>query len=67
MRQSARHKLGHRICAGLEFLGIELDRRRNDKHAALISTTVGRVAVRVIHTDEDVMIARSVIRTLDLA
>ncbi|CAN5916253.1 acetate/propionate family kinase [soil metagenome] len=56
----------HRICEGLGFLGVTLDRRRNERHAPLISSTVGRVAVRVIHTDEAVMIARSVIRTLDL-
>ncbi|MEO8622494.1 MAG: acetate/propionate family kinase [bacterium] len=56
----------HRICAGLGFLGVTLDRRRNERHASVISSRDGRVAVRVIHTDEDVMIARSVIRTLDL-
>jgi acetate kinase len=56
----------HRICEGIGFLGVTLDRRRNERHAPLISSTVGRVAVRVIHTDEAVMIARSVIRTLDL-
>jgi acetate kinase len=56
-----------RICAGLGFLGIVLDRRRNERHAPVISSRVGRVAVRVIHTDEAFMIARSVIRTLDLA
>ncbi|MEP6622487.1 MAG: acetate/propionate family kinase [bacterium] len=57
----------HRICAGLGFLGVTLDRRRNARHAPVVSSRAGRVAVRVIHTDEDVMIARSVIRTLDLA
>ena len=56
----------HRICAGLEFLGIQLDPRRNARHAPVISRNDGRVAVRIIHTDEDLMIARSVIRTLDL-
>ncbi len=54
----------HRICAGLGFLGIELDRRRNSASAPVISTTAGRVAVRVMQTDEDFMIATSVIRTL---
>ncbi|MEO8879098.1 MAG: acetate/propionate family kinase [Gemmatimonadaceae bacterium] len=53
-----------RICAGLGFLGIELDRRRNNRHAPLISPDVGRVAVRIIHTDEDFMIAKSAIRIL---
>ncbi|MEO6210560.1 MAG: acetate/propionate family kinase [Gemmatimonadaceae bacterium] len=54
----------HRICAGLGFLGIELDRRRNNRHAPLISPDAGRVAVRIIHTDEDFMIAKSVIQSL---
>jgi acetate kinase len=53
-----------RICDGLGFLGIELNRQRNAKNASLISTDAGRVAVRVIRTDEELMIARSVIRVL---
>ena len=56
-----------RICHGLEFLGIELNKKRNEKNAPLISPTNGRVKVRVIHTDEEQMIARSVIRVLDLS
>ena len=55
-----------RICDGLGFLGIELDQRRNAKNAPLISADGGLVAVRVIRTDEEVMIARSVIRVLGL-
>ncbi len=55
-----------RICHELAFLGIELDSKRNAKNAPLISTDAGRVKVRVIHTDEELMIARSVIRTLKL-
>ncbi len=53
-----------RICTGLGFLGIELDAARNAVHAAVISTDASRVAVRVIHTDEELMIARSVLRVL---
>jgi len=53
-----------RICGGLGFLGIELNQKRNAKNAALISPAAGRVKVRVIHTDEELMIARSVIRVL---
>ena len=41
-----------RICAGLGFLGIELDAARNAENAALISAAASRVAVRVIRTDE---------------
>jgi acetate kinase len=55
-----------RICDGLGFLGIELDPKRNAKNASLISADGGLVAVRVIQTNEEVMIARSVIRVLGL-
>lgn len=55
-----------RICDGLDFLGIELDPKRNAKNAPLISRDAGRVKVRVIRTDEELMIARSVIRVLKL-
>jgi acetate kinase len=44
-----------RICAGLQCIGIELDEARNVQHGACIST--GRVAVRVIRTDEESVIA----------
>jgi acetate kinase len=49
-----------RICEGLGFLGVHLDKKRNSRHAALISATDGPVRVRVIHTDEELMIARSI-------
>jgi acetate kinase len=55
-----------RICDGLGFLGITLHRRRNAKNAPLISRDAGRVKVRVIRTDEERMIARSVCRVLNL-
>jgi acetate kinase len=55
-----------RICNGLEFLGVCLDQDRNVANAATISTDAGRVKVRVIHTDEELVIARSVIRVLNL-
>jgi acetate kinase len=51
-----------RICAGLEFLGVRLDARRNAASASLISRPGSKVAVRVIRTDEELMIARSVCR-----
>jgi acetate kinase len=49
-----------RICAGLNFLGVALDRKRNKEGAAIISTRASRITVRVIPTDEELMIARSV-------
>ncbi len=51
-----------RICAGLGFLGIALDESRNALTAPIISTGASRATVRVIRTDEDLMIARSVWR-----
>jgi acetate kinase len=56
-----------RICDGLGFLGIELDEKRNAANAAVISAETGPVAVRVMHTDEEWMIARTVCRVLSLA
>jgi len=55
-----------RICEGLGFLGIELDASRNTAHAAVISTDGSLATVRVIRTDEELMIARSVSRVLHL-
>jgi acetate kinase len=53
-----------RICDGLEFLGVRLDRRRNAGNLPLISPDSLPVKVRVIRTDEELMIARSVARIL---
>jgi len=55
-----------RICDGLGFLGIKLDGERNAKSAPLISSDSSPVKVRVIRTDEELMIARSVTRLLNL-
>jgi acetate kinase len=53
-----------RICEGLGFLGIEIHKSRNAQNAAVISSDTSRVTVRVIRTDEELMIARSVCRLL---
>ena len=55
-----------RICDGLGFLGIELEEKRNAANEGVISAAASRVAVRVIRTDEELMIARSVTRLLSL-
>jgi acetate kinase len=55
-----------RICEGLSFLGIELNAPRNAETAGVISTDASRATVRVIRTDEERMIARSVCRLLGL-
>ena len=55
-----------RICDGLEFLGIELEENQNAANGDIISAHSGRVLVRVIHTDEEWMIADTVCRVLGL-
>jgi acetate kinase len=52
------------ICEGLQFLGLALDRERNDASAPVISADASRVTVRVIKTDEELQIAQSVRRLL---
>jgi len=53
-----------RICNGLEYLGLELDEARNVTNGQVISASNSQVTVHVIHTDEELMIARSVSRVL---
>ena len=53
-----------RICDGLGFLGIALSEPANQENAAVISTPSVRVCVRVMRTDEELMIARSVCRII---
>jgi len=53
-----------RICEGLGFLGVQLSKPRNAKAADIISTDSSCATVRVIRTDEELMIARSVRRIL---
>ena len=59
-------KIRARICEELGFLGVELEETRNAQSAALISPDTGRVAVHVIRTDEEYMIAKLVCRVLGL-
>lgn len=54
-----------RICHGLEFLGIELDGEKNEKNELIISAETSTVSVRVIPTNEELMIAKSVCHTLN--
>jgi len=53
-----------RICHGLKFLGIELDREKNYNNGPVISSDISIVSVRVIPTNEELMIARSVCHLL---
>jgi len=48
-----------RICEGMGFLGIELNDERNHQNAPFISAA-GGVSIRVMHTDEEMMIAKLV-------
>ncbi len=53
-----------RICTGLDFLGIRLDAAQNAANAPVISATDSRVNVRVIQTNEDLMIVQHVVTVL---
>jgi acetate kinase len=48
------------ICSGLEFLGLELDASKNSRGCDIISTDKSRVTIRIIPTDEEIVIAKIV-------
>ncbi|WP_205633659.1 acetate/propionate family kinase [Labilithrix luteola] len=50
------------VCDGLSFMGIELDRAKNDRAEDVVSTSTSRCVVRVVRTDEDAMIAKHSLR-----
>ena len=52
--------LRRRICEGLGYLGIEIDATRNAENAAVISKEGAGVTVRVVRTDEELQMARTV-------
>lgn len=51
-------EIRRRICSGLEFLGVTVDEEKNRKNMPLVSQEKGTVAVRIIGTDEELMIVR---------
>ena len=53
-----------RVCDGLQFLGVDVDEKRNIANAGVISADSSKVSVRVIHTDEELMIATIVCNVL---
>ena len=55
------------VCEGLGFLGIALDGPSNAAGKPLISAESGRVQVRVIPTDEEMLMARQAARLLAAA
>jgi len=50
------------VCAGLEYLGIAIDPGRNDSSADTISSAASKCRVRVIPTNENLMVARHTAR-----
>jgi acetate kinase len=56
-----------RVLEGMEWIGIELDRRANRANAQVISSERSRVRVFVIPTDEEAMIARHTLAVVDAA
>lgn len=56
-----------RICDGLQFAGLTIDRSPNEGHAPAdrrISTGASTLAAYCIHTDEELLIARDTVRTI---
>jgi len=53
-----------RVCDGLQFLGVDLDEKQNIVNAGVISADSSKVSVRIIHTDEELMIATIVCNVL---
>jgi acetate kinase len=53
-----------RICADLTFLGVSLSEAGNAANSQLISADNARVGVYVIRTDEELVIAQAVMRTI---
>jgi acetate kinase len=53
-----------RVCAGLRHLGVTLDDARNAAGPGLISADASACTVRIVHTDEEVVIARETLRIL---
>ncbi len=52
------------ICDSCSFIGVVLDPERNREHAVTISQPQSKVAVQVVKTNENLMIARHVVATL---
>lgn len=52
------------ICQGLEYMGVHIDQALNARNAAVISKSGSGVAVRVIKTNEELIVARHTYNTL---
>ncbi len=62
-------EIRHRICAGLQCLGLQLDNDKNqqmvNEHDGKISTVDSAFHAYVIPTNEELMIARDTVRAID--
>jgi len=52
------HRVREKVCAGFEWMGVELDPARNRAAETVVSTDRSRARVFVVRTDEERMIAR---------
>ncbi|MHA5130682.1 acetate kinase [Oenococcus oeni] len=55
-----------RVCHDLSYLGVEIDETRNEANRIEIQDNNSRVRVLVIPTDEEIIIARDVVKVLGL-
>ncbi|WP_026606499.1 acetate/propionate family kinase [Methylocapsa acidiphila] len=60
-------RVREQVLEGMEWIGVELDRTANRASAQVISSERSRVRVFVIPTNEEAMIARQTLATLDRA
>ena len=56
----------YRICDGLKFLGIEINKKQNSANSPVISKDGAQTTVRIINTNEELMIAKIVSKILNL-
>ena len=58
-------EIRRRVSAGLDWLGLKLDTRANRDNQRVISTPASRIALRVIPADEERLIARHTLQTIN--
>ena len=58
-------EIRERICRDLQFLGVKIDNSKNKTNDGIISEITAKVAVHVMKTDEQIMIAKLVCKVLD--
>ena len=58
-------EIRERICQRLQFFGLELNQSKNTNNDRIISKEESKILVRVIKTNEEIMIAQSICTTLN--